>query len=274
MCALARTTTRTPFVYRQISESRFWARSTARRLRVQAALRLASRVVTLWAGSAHTLEDDFGVSRAKLRIVPNGVPQGRFPPVDRANTERARTSLGVDPTRPTILSIGALVPEKGVDLAIRATAKLEDAQLLVAGDGPERAGLESLATRQAPERVRFVGSLADPRPCFEAADVLVLPSRGGDSMPAVLIEAGFMGVPAVATPVDGIVEILDHGQAGELVPGGDIEQLADVLRTLLSDHDRARRLAEAARTHCLAEYDIDVVATKWERVIDEVALRD
>jgi glycosyltransferase involved in cell wall biosynthesis len=269
MCALVRATTRTPFVYRQISESMFWASSPLRRGRVRAALALASRVVALWSGSAETLRDRLGVPTRKVRVIPNGVPTDRFPPVDRSRTKPARIELGLDPGSPVILSIGALVPEKGVDLAVRAAARLDHAQLLVAGDGPERSMLESLARDLASDRVTFVGSVADPRPCFEAADAIVLPSRGGDSMPAVLIEAGFMGVPAVATPVEGIIEILDRGNAGELVPQDDVEALATALGRVLTDRDHAARLAEAARAHSRAEYDIDVVAAKWEAVLDE-----
>ena len=74
LCALVRPLTGTPFVYRQISESTFWAGSAARRLRVRAALSAASRVVALWSGSADTLHDTFGVVRHKIRVVPNGVP--------------------------------------------------------------------------------------------------------------------------------------------------------------------------------------------------------
>jgi glycosyltransferase involved in cell wall biosynthesis len=270
LCAMVRTTMRTPFVYRQISESMFWASTPMRRGRVRAALRLASAVVALWSGSAATLGDRLGVPARKLRVIPNGVPAERFPPVDRGRTDPARIELGLDPDRPVVLSIGALVPEKGVDLAVRATAELADVQLLVVGDGPERATLESLAQDVAVERVTFLGSVADPRPCFEAADAIVLPSRGGDSMPAVLIEAGFMGVPAVATPVEGIVEILDEGRAGELVPPDDVRALADALGRLVTDHDHATVLADAARAHCRAAYDIDVVAARWEKVLDDV----
>lgn len=270
MCALVRPVSGTPFVYRQISESLFWAGSTLRRLRVQAALATAARVVALWSGSATTLETVFRVKVDKIRVIPNGVPPSRFPPLDRTATAASRSALGLDPTRPTVLSIGALAPEKGVDLAIAALARLPQAQLLVVGDGPERSALAQMAERLAPGRVIFAGSVADPREHFAAADVVVLASRGGDSMPAVLIEAGCMGVPSVATPVEGIVEILDHGRAGELVPRDDTYALTTALDRVLSDRGHADALAAAAREHCLAVYDIATVAEQWDRVLTEV----
>ena len=263
-CAIALAAGGPPFVYRQISDSRFWAPTRARRLRVRLGLRAAAGVVALWSGSAATLEREFGVPASKLSIIPNGVPPERFPPVERAAVPAARLALGLDPDRPVVASIGALVPEKGVDLAIRAVAGREGVQLVGAGDGPQRRVLEELAVTLAPGRVVFTGSVADPRPVLGAADVVVLPSRGGDSMPAVLIEAGLSGVPVVSTPVEGIVDIVQPGRTGELVGVDDADGLRRAVGGLLEDPDRAERLAVAARRRCEDRYAIDVVAAAWD----------
>lgn len=270
VCALVRSTTRTPFVYRQISESLFWASTWTRRFRVRHALRMTARVVALWPGAATTLTERLGVAHEKIRIVPNGVPSSGFPPLDVDERSRARRQFGLSADGRVVLSIGALAPEKGVDLAVRAIHDLPSTHLLIAGDGPERASLEATARRTAPGRVTFAGSVANPRACFAAADVVVLPSRGGDSMPAVLIEAGFMGLPSVATPVEGIVEILDHGRAGELVAPDDVASLRDGLARVLDDPVHAAGLATAARARCVTNYDIDVVAAGWHDVLREV----
>ncbi len=270
MCALVRATTSTPFVYRQISESTFWAPSRARRLRVRAALSMAAGVVALWRGSASTLHETFGVPFRKLDVIPNGVPPERVPPIDRSTMAEARTSFGLAPDRATVLSIGALVPEKGVDLTIDAVGHLPEVQLLVAGDGPARGELEARARATVPDRVVFAGSVPDPRTAFEAADVVVLPSRGGDSMPAVLIEAGFMGVPTVATPVEGIGEILDEGRAGVLVAKDDVGSLVAGIERVLTETTHAAALAAAAREHCLDHYAIDVVAARWDAMLSRV----
>jgi glycosyltransferase involved in cell wall biosynthesis len=271
MSAAARMSSRTPFVYRQISDSRFWAPSLGRRLRVRAALRVASRVVALWSGSARTLHETFGVPERKIRIVPNGVPVERATPIDRARAPDARAQLGLDPDAPTVLSIGALAPEKGVDLTISAIGGLRGVQLLVAGDGPERGRLEELAARVALNRVVFAGSLRDPRPAYTAADVVSLPSRGGDSMPAVLIEAGLMGLPAVASPIEGIVDIVEPGVTGELVAVESVDDLRIALDEILGDRTHAARLGAAARARCTARFSIEVVAESWGRVLDEVS---
>jgi glycosyltransferase involved in cell wall biosynthesis len=195
----------------------------------------------------------------------------RATPIDRSGAPAARVRLGLDPDAPTVLSIGALAPEKGVDLTVSAVGGLRGVQLLVAGDGPERGRLEELAARVAPGQVVFAGSLRDPGPAYTAADVVSLPSRGGDSMPAVLIEAGLMGLPVVATPIEGIVDIVDPGVTGELVAAESVDGLRIALDQILGDREHAAELGDAARARCTERFSIDVVAAAWGRVLDEVS---
>jgi glycosyltransferase involved in cell wall biosynthesis len=78
-------------------------------------------------------------------------------------------------------------------------------------------------------------------------------------------------VPAIATPVEGIVEILDHGRAGELVAKDDAAGLTAAVARLLADPAYATALATAARDHCLRNYAIDVVAQQWDAVLTELS---
>jgi glycosyltransferase involved in cell wall biosynthesis len=272
-CAVASVGTGTPFAYRQISDSLFWAPTRLRRMRVRAGLARAAKVVALWSGAADTLHTHFGVPRERLAVIPNGIPAERFPPVDREGSEPARISLGLDPHRPTIAYVGALVPEKGVDLAIEAVALMPTAQLVVVGAGADRSRLEVLGERLAPARVVFAGSIADPALAFTAADVVVLPSRGGDSMPAVLIEAAFAGVPVVATPVEGIPEIVVPDVTGLLVPGGSESALAAAMERILRTPELVERLTTAAREHCTERFAIDRVAEQWDDVLAGIIAR-
>ncbi len=263
-CALAGTGTGIPFVYRQISDSLFWANTVARRLRVRTFLRRADTVVTLWSGAADVLAERFGVDRDRLRVIPNGVPAARFPPIDPRGRDDARRALGLAPDVPTVLYIGALVPEKGVDTAVRAIPWCGRCQLLVVGGGPEREALELLAAREALGLVHFAGPVDQPAAAFAAADVVVLPSRGGDSMPAVLIEAAFSGLPSVATTIGAIPEIIVDGTTGHLVAPDDPQGLAAALRTAI---DQVERYGQQARRFCLERFEIDVVASHWEEVL-------
>lgn len=269
-CAIAGVGVRTPFVYRQISDSRFWAPTRLRRFRVRVLMGRAARVVALADHTRRELIEWIGLPADRITVVPNGVPEDAFPLRDDAAAPAARAALGV-PEGPTALFIAALVPEKGADLAIDALATVPDAHLIVAGDGPDRAALEQRAAAVAPGRVTFTGSLPRALDAYAAADLVVFPSRGGDSMPAALIEAGLCGLPVTTTPVGAITDIVIDGETGVVVPIGDREALAATMRELLADPDRRRALGRAARQHCLEQFAITVVAQRWERVLLEVA---
>lgn len=262
-CAAAGARVRTPFVYRQISDQLYWANTVARRLRVRAYLRRPDAVVALWPGAAEVLAARFAVPPGRIHSIPNGVPAARFPIPSHAERAQARAEFGLADHAQVVLSIGALVAEKGVDVAIRAVGAT-DFQLLVVGDGPERASLEQLAS-ETPTKVHFTGAITDPRRAYAAADVVALPSRGGDSMPAVLIEAGLSALPAVATDVGGIRGIVVSGVTGELIEPDNVSALSQALKKV---SERPETYGQAARAHCVANFDIEVVATAWERVLD------
>ena len=98
--------------------------------------------------------------------------------------------MGFDDDLPVVLYVGALVEEKGVDLAISAVAEVDGANLVIAGGGVQRQRLEDMASKLMPGRFHFTGSVSNSVPLYQMSDLLILPTRGGDSMPAVLIEAG------------------------------------------------------------------------------------
>lgn len=269
-CAVALLGVRTPFVYRQISDSLFWAPTRRRRLRVRVFLARARAIVALSDRQADVLVEHFGVSRSRLHVVPNGVPAEPFPEADAASRGAARRALGLPEDGSVVLSISALVPEKGVDLVIDAVAELgDDVRLLVVGDGPERSTLEDRARRRLGERASFTGPITDAGVAYATADVVVLASRGGDSMPATLVEAAFTGIPAVATPVGSIADVVVDGETGILVPIGDRSKLTAALRSLLGDDDARRALGHRARRHALERFEIASVATSWEAALQD-----
>jgi glycosyltransferase involved in cell wall biosynthesis len=264
--AAATAGTSTPFVYRSIGDPAHWSAAGLRRLRSTALLRFAAAVVVLWPGAATTLRARRGLDPQRIRVIPNGAPAGRGHVAGDHARARARAELGLAPEGPVIVFVGALSAEKRVDRAVRALVTLEDARLVVVGDGPLRDDLEDLARRLAPGRVRFTGAFDDVGPAYAAADALVLPSTT-EGMPAVLIEAALSGVPAVATDVGGVAEVVVDGCTGALVDRSGAG-LAPAVASVAADRDR---LGAAARQHCLARFEIEVVADRWHELLHDVA---
>ncbi|RKE18235.1 glycosyltransferase [Streptomyces sp. TLI_171] len=265
-CAVALLGSRTPFVYVNIGDPRHWTASAARRLRVGAFLHRAAAVAAISPHAAEVLRERFRLPARRLRTLPNARAADRFrPAAGPAEKAAARAGLGLPAEGPLVAWIGALSPEKRPDLALAAHARLpEDVQLALAGEGPLRAEL-------APgPRTHLLGPLADPAPLYRAADLLLLTSDS-EGVPGVLIEAALAGLPAVATDVGWVSDVVRPGETGLLTPPDDPAALTEALRTLLAA-DRTGYGA-AARAHALAHFELDVVATGWQQLLREVTRR-
>jgi glycosyltransferase involved in cell wall biosynthesis len=264
-CAVATVGLRAPFVYRNIGDPTYWLRTSRRKRQMRWILRRARATVALWEDSAAVLRT-LSRGRARIEIVPNGAPARRFLPADAKERRDARKQLGIGAGSLAVAYVGSLSPEKNVDVAIRAIAAIPEAEMIVIGDGAERARLEAIAASVAPGRVRFLGSQERPREELAAADVLVLPSET-EGLPAALIEAGFMELPVVASAVGGIGEIVSDGHSGVLVPPRDPQALADGIRTAVV---AGAAMGKAARRRCEDRFEIGVVAGAWERLLAEL----
>jgi glycosyltransferase involved in cell wall biosynthesis len=213
------------------------------------------RKMILWAAKhaagmitvCQALKDEMvslGLPEKNIVALRNGVDLDLFQPCDR-QAERARLNL----TRPTLLSVGHLIPRKGNELIIRAMPQLPDTDLLIAGDGPEKAMLTALAAELGvAERVRFTGVLAQTelRSYYGAADALVLASSR-EGWANVLLEAMACGTPVVASNVWGTPEVVATSDAGVLMPTRTPEGIASGVKTLFDNypkHIATRRYAE------------------------------
>lgn len=263
-CAFAGTAT--PFVYRNLGDPLMWANSPRRRLQTRLLLRRAAAIAALWPASAHALTAHLGVEPGNIRVIPIGADPQRYRPAAAEERAAARVELGLASCTPVAAFVGALSSEKDVATAIDAVARLDGVHLLVAGDGPQRVALERRATARAPDRVRFLGCVDDPRRVYAAADTLVLPSRT-EGLPGVLIEAGLSGLPAVASDVGGVHQIVSAA-TGALVPAGDPSGFAAALDAVLARPDA---LGEAARRHCEQRFALDRIAARWAQLLEDVA---
>jgi glycosyltransferase involved in cell wall biosynthesis len=185
-----------------------------------------------------------GLPGHRIRTLRNGVDLTMFKPTARDAT---RAELGL--AGPTLLSVGHLIERKGHDRVIAALAKLPGYSLLVAGDGPERAMLETLANRHGvADRVRFTGSVPHHALAriYSAVDALVLASSR-EGWPNVLLEAMACGSPVVASNVWGAPELICDHAAGVLMPELSAEGVVAGVNALfasLPSREATRRFAE------------------------------
>ena len=185
-----------------------------------------------------------GVPPERIVALRNGVDLKLFQPVER-EAERACFNL----SRRTLLSVGYLIPRKGHDLIIRALPILPDTDLLIAGEGPDKALLTALAAELGvADRVRLIGAVpqAELRRYYGAVDALVLASSR-EGWANVLLEAMACGTPVVASNVWGTPEVVAAPEAGVLMPTLTPEGVTAGVNTLFAnypEHSATRRYAE------------------------------
>jgi glycosyltransferase involved in cell wall biosynthesis len=175
---------------------------------------------------------DLGIPRSRIQVLRNGVDLQLFRPLDRTQVRQA-LSL----SRPTLLSIGQLIPRKGHDVVIGALAHLPGVELLIAGEGPERRRLEMLARALCvADRVRFLGHVPheDLARVYGAADALILASSR-EGWANVLLEAMACGTPVVASDVWGTPEVVNATAAGILVRERTPEAFSNAIRRLFGN---------------------------------------
>jgi glycosyltransferase involved in cell wall biosynthesis len=260
---------RVPFVYVNIGDPRYWAATPAKRARVRFLLHRAAAVAAITNGAREILLEDFGLPPERVWVIPNGRAAAAFPPADDGGRAKARRDLRLDESGELLAMVGALSPEKRVDVAVDALAELPDVRLVVAGAGPQLATLAELAERRAPGRVTFLGSTDRPATVLAAADALVL-SSDSEGVPGVLIEAGLAALPVVATDVGWVREVVVDGVTGRLAPPSRPAAFAAAVREVLADRGR---LGAAARQHCLERYELGTVVAQWGTLLDEISGR-
>ncbi|MGV9451308.1 glycosyltransferase [Streptomyces sp. NPDC003635] len=217
------------------------------------AARWASRVVCV--SEAERVTGVRAGIRGRYTVIPNGIDPERFHPA-AVGTVRAGLLPDVDPGAPLVVCVGRLCRQKGQDLLLRAWAAVAEqvpgARLVLVGDGPDGAVLRS----RAPKSVLFAGAVADAAPWYQAADLVVLPSRW-EGMALAPLEAMACGRPVVATEVGGARESLPPSLAPHcLVPPRDPARLASAMTELLRDPLLRESLGHQGRRHVLSTHDV------------------
>ncbi len=204
-----------------------------------------------------------GVAAQRVHVIPNGVRLDEFRDLPPRGSFRRAFGLG---DGPLIVFVGKITPRKGVDVLLRALARLPAAvRLVVAGnfmmaEAPLRAIVEQL---HLSDRVLFPGLLLgdDRNAAYVDADVVAYPSTD-EIFGLVAAEALMCGSPVVVCDDSGCGEVVRAADGGRLVPYGDAAALAAALQALLDDPVERARCAAAGKRYVIANFGWDHIAAQ------------
>lgn len=201
---------------------------------------------------------------SRAHYLPNFATEAVAAPVDRALFD---TPADV----PLIVALGRLHENKAFDVLLAALAKVPEAHLWLAGDGPLRTKLEKLAEwLEIVPRVRFLGWRDDVPALLAAADLFVCPSRH-EPLGNVVIEAWTQGVPVIAAASQGPSMLIDDDQTGLLVPVDEPDALAAAIFRMLHEPGLAERLGPAGRDAYEKDYTEAQAVAAYMAFFDKVA---
>jgi glycosyltransferase involved in cell wall biosynthesis len=193
----------------------------------------------------------FGVSPQKLFFVPCAIDNKRFfNDAQNSDWQKVRHEFGFSENDFVILFVGKFAPVKRVKDLIQAIALTSntDLKLLLVGTGYLRESLEALAMQDVPGQVKFAGfrNQSELPAFYSAADALAIASEN-DPSPKVVNEAMAMGLPVICSDRVGTVgDLVIHDQTGLVFPMGDIHQLAECIKQLASDREKANAIGQNA----------------------------
>lgn len=230
--------------------------------------RLANRVTTLVVANSdvvrQTAIETEGLDPRRILTIHNGADAA---PASRQASDAVRAELGLPADALVVTCVANLIEYKGHRDLLDAWATVRrsqpNAELLLVGDGPERADVET--TARTVGGVRVLGSRGDVPAILGISTVLVQASHQ-EGLPNAVLEAMTAGLPVVATDVGGTRELVADGETGRLVAARDARGLAQALIDLLGDAPRRAHMGDAARVRAQTRFSADAMVAKYQEL--------
>jgi len=217
----------------------------------------------------HMIED-FGVPRQRIRLIPRSVAVEKFKFTDPAKKRRKEFNVGI---------IGRITPIKGhldfIKAMHKASRSIRDLKIWIVGDAhASKEGYKEqvkVLTRRLglSHCTEFLGTQTDIPEIVSHLDLLVLATTTQEAFGRVIIEAQAAGVPVVATAVGGVVDIIEDGVTGLLVPPGDPQAMAEATIKIFEDKQLASRLAHLAYERVKGRYTVELMVERTLQVYRE-----
>ncbi|MCX7926711.1 MAG: lipopolysaccharide heptosyltransferase II [Candidatus Omnitrophica bacterium] len=229
------------------------------------------RVIVISNVIAKHMIEDFSVPYERIRLIPRSVDLERFCFTEPEQKLDNIFDVGI---------IGRLSPIKGHEYFLRAMAQLyiynQNIKIWIVGDtagsyDAYKQYLRTLVKRLGLERItEFLGNQKDIPAVLSQLDVLVMATITQEAFGRVIIEAQASGVPVVATRVGGVVDIIEDGKTGLLVPAKDIASMCEALKRLMEDKALAKKIAVNAYRKVKERYSLESMVDKTVAVYHEV----
>lgn len=230
------------------------------------------RVIVISRSVGRHMIDDFGVAPERIRLIHRGLDLTQFASAPGHYDQKNRTLR--------ILNVGRLSPIKGQLEFLKAVHLLKQKVpaievLLVGAEGKGKtkytAALERAIQQYGLQAcVRMLGTRRDIPELIASSDLLVLSTLVPEAFGRVVIEAGAVGRTVLATRVGGVLDVIDDGENGRLVPPGDIPEMARVMEELLLDRKKSKRLALALQEKVETRFRLDQMLSATLKVYEEV----
>jgi glycosyltransferase involved in cell wall biosynthesis len=204
---------------------------------------------------------ELGVPSRLPVVIPNALPSECFDPIAPALPRTGKTlRVGlVARMNERVKNHPALLRA-----AVQLVKDIPDVEFVLAGDGKLRPELEKLAADLGVSRqVVFLGDRRDIPAVLASLDISVLTSLS-ESLPNAVMEAMAAGLPVVATRVGGCPELVRQGETGFLVDSGDDDQLAEALRTLLTNESLRHQFGAEGRKAARSQFGVENIRKQYE----------
>lgn len=234
--------------------------------------RLSTHVFAVSESIRKFLTDAEELPEKKVSLVYNGVDLDRFQFSKQAD-KATRLEWGLSPDHYLVGGIGRLHPQKNFHLFLRVAREIQDLGLpfrfFIAGDGALRSDLEQESAKLGLQQtVKFLGYVADTSPLFRSMDALMMTSDY-EGLPLTLLEAMASGVPCICSSVDGIQEIVHHGENGLLASPGIAGDFVDALKRVCSDSSLKSRMVQNARQLVETRFSAQQMTRSVEKTYEE-----
>ncbi|MBI4061157.1 MAG: glycosyltransferase [Elusimicrobia bacterium] len=257
LCRLAKP--KVPFAFKLVSSPRvhYRARSIWTLLVDRALKNRDDLLIAECAASRDFLVRRLGYAPGKVRTILNGIDLAGWP-ASKTDRRKRRMELRLGAGDLLVGAIGRLDKQKGFSTLIEAMARLKRTSLrcVILGEGPERARLEASIRRHELEKsVWLYGEQSDVAGWLSAFDIHCLPSLW-EGLPNTLLEAMALGLPVVASAIDGVPEVVANGKNGVLVAPAAPAALAKALKDLAGDPARRAALGAAAHATIMEKFTL------------------